>query len=333
MDFFVENGISLVLAFQGWGEWLRAPMQFFTSLGNENFYLLILPVLYWCVDSRLGLRVGLILLVSIAVYGLLKLVFMEPRPYWVSTEVQPYSFETSFGIPSGHAQNAVSVWGIMAGYFKKRWAWITAIALMLLTGVSRMYLGVHFLQDVLAGWVIGGIILVLFLRLWHGAAPRIQKMSLAQQVLLVCLLSTVIVLSGGRLVDGLRDYRVPEEWVANARRAGTLPDPVSMDGLLTSAGTLLGLSAGAAWMMQRGGFQADGPLGKRALRYLLGLVGVLILWMGLGAVFPRQDDLISHLLRYLRYALVGFWVTGGAPWLFFRFNLTEDTHRQGAGLI
>jgi len=333
MDFFIENGISMILAIQGLGDWLRAPMQFFTSLGYENFYLLILPILYWSVDSRLGLRVGLILLVSISVYGLLKLAFAGPRPYWVSTSVKPYSIESSFGVPSGHAQNAVSVWGIMAGYLKKRWIWIAAILLMFLSGFSRMYLGVHFPQDILVGWLIGAIMLTLFIRFWDPVAVQIQKMNITQQALLAFVISMAIVFAGGLLVYGLRDYQFPDEWAANALRAGEMPDPLSMDGILTSAGTLFGLCVGAAWMMQRGGFRAGGPVWKRALRYLIGLIGVVILWMGLGAVFPRQDDLVSYILRYLRYALVGFWVTGGAPWLFFRFNLSSDTHRRGVVLI
>jgi membrane-associated phospholipid phosphatase len=321
MDFLIENGIDMILAIQGMGDWLQTPMQFFTSLGYENFYLLILPILYWCVDSRLGLRVAFILLASIAVYDLLKLAFAGPRPYWVSTAVKPFSVETSFGIPSGHAQNAVSVWGIMAAYLRRPWAWIVAITLMFLIGFSRMYLGVHFPHDVLAGWLIGAVILTLFLSLWDSTAARVKKMNLTQQVFLAFAISLIIALIGGVLVYGLRDYQIPDEWAANALRAGEMPDPVSMDGILTSAGTLFGLSVGAAWIMQRGGFQAEGPIWKRALRYLIGLIGVVILWMGLGAVFPRQEELVSYILRYIRYALVGFWVTGGAPWLFFRFNL------------
>jgi hypothetical protein len=45
--------------------------------------------------------------------------------------------------------------------------------------------------------------------------------------------------------------------------------------------------------------------------------------MGLGEVFPDNADLISYFLRYVRYSLVGFWVSGGAPWLFFRFKLAD----------
>jgi len=86
---------------------------------------------------------------------------------------------------------------------------------------------------------------------------------------------------------------------------------------------LFGLAVGMAWLATRGGYQAAGPIEKRALRYVIGLIGVLILWMGLGQVLPDNADLLSYILRYVRYALVGFWVTGGAPWLFFRFNLAD----------
>jgi hypothetical protein len=133
----------------------------------------------------------------------------------------------------------------------------------------------------------------------------------------------IFVVIGGLLFNGLRDYRLPYEWLANALRTGVTPVPVSMDGFLTSAGTLFGLLVGAAWMVQKGGFQAEGPVWKRALRYMIGLIGVVILWIGLGAVFPRDADLISYALRYVRYTLVGLWVSGGAPWLFFRFNLSQ----------
>lgn len=327
MDFLIENGIELILLIQGLGAWLEAPMRFFSFLGVEDFYLLVMPVLYWCIDSALGLRVAFILLFSSGVNDIFKLAFTGPRPYWVSAQVKPFSAETSFGVPSGHSQNAVSVWGMMAGYIRKPWAWITALALMFLIGFSRMYLGVHFPHDVLAGWLIGAVILTLFLQLWNAVSARVQKMTFAGQVLLGFAVSMFIVLIGGLLFSGLRGHQLPGEWLANALRAGEDPDPVSMDGILTSAGTIFGLALGAAWIMQMGGFQADGPLWKRAVRYLVGLVGIAILWMGLGAVFPREADLVSHVLRYFRYTLVGFWVTGGAPWLFFRFNLSERRHR------
>jgi hypothetical protein len=121
----------------------------------------------------------------------------------------------------------------------------------------------------------------------------------------------------------LQGYVFPVEWRDNALRAGPIPDPVSMESILTSAGSLFGLAAGAAWIASRGGYQASGTLEKRAFRYAIGLIGIMILWIGLGEVFPRGEALIPLILRYVRYSLVGLWVMAGAPWLFFHFKLAD----------
>jgi hypothetical protein len=124
-------------------------------------------------------------------------------------------------------------------------------------------------------------------------------------------------------VARLDGFVIPQEWIDNALRAGEEPDPVQFEEFLTTAGSFFGLAAGAAWIASRGGYQASGPLEKRALRYIVGLLGILILWMGLGAVFPSAEDLISYILRYVRYTLVGFWIIAGAPGLFFHFKLAD----------
>ncbi|MDP2778006.1 MAG: hypothetical protein Q8O48_10225, partial [Anaerolineales bacterium] len=102
------------------------------------------------------------------------------------------------------------------------------------------------------------------------------------------------------------------------------PAPVDPNGIFTSAGTFFGLAFGLAWIVSLGGYQASGPVWMRALRYVIGLIGVLILWMGLGEIFPRGDGVLVYSLRFVRYALVGWWVTGGAPWVFMRFKLIEE---------
>ncbi|MEW6404270.1 MAG: phosphatase PAP2 family protein [Chloroflexota bacterium] len=326
MDILWTSGVDWVIMIQSLGDWLRGPMEFFTFLGYEDFYLLILPLLYWSIDSRLGLRVGFILMLSISLYGVTKLIFAGPRPYWVSASVKAYSAESSFGVPSGHAQDAVSVWGTMAAYVGRRWAWIVAIIVMFMIGLSRIYLGVHFVHDVILGWLIGIVILTLFIRLWDPLAARISAMSMGTQIALAFAVSMIFVVSGAALANGLREYQLPQDWLVNAHRIGTEElNPVSLSGLLTSSGAFFGLAAGAAWINSIGGYQAHGPIWQRALRYIIGLVGVVILWMGLGAVFPRQEEFVSYSLRFFRYALVGFWVAAGAPWLFFRFKLAQPS--------
>jgi membrane-associated phospholipid phosphatase len=323
-----DSGIALILAVQNLGAWLEAPMRFFSFLGTENFFLLILPVLYWCVDANLGLRVGVILLFSGAINETFKLALHGPRPYWVSCQVKALAAESSFGVPSGHSQGAVSVWGMIASHVGKTWAWVIAIAMAFLIGFSRLYLGVHFGGDVLSGWLIGALILFAVLRLWDSVGNWLARKSLAQQAALAFACSLVMILLGAFFVRGLRGYSLPAEWIANAARASdVLPDPVSLSRVITSTATLFGLVLGAAWMRQRGGFQTSGPLEKRALRYLVGLVGVAIFWYGLGEIFPRDEALLSYILRFIRYTLVGSWVSGGAPWLFLRFNLAGGFNR------
>jgi len=92
---------------------------------------------------------------------LLKGLFERPRPYFE----HPLLIETSYSFPSGHAMESFVVYGMLA-YFAvlalRTWESrvglvLGAALLVLLIGFSRMYLGVHYLSDVLAGYAAGGV--------------------------------------------------------------------------------------------------------------------------------------------------------------------------------
>ena len=93
------GSINFIFAFQSLGEWLLPIMEFFSFLGTEDFYILALPVIYWSIDSALGLRIGVIMLLSTGTNTIFKFAFHSPRPYWVDTGVKAYAAETSFGLP------------------------------------------------------------------------------------------------------------------------------------------------------------------------------------------------------------------------------------------
>jgi membrane-associated phospholipid phosphatase len=298
-------------------------MKILTFLGNENFFFLILPMLYWSIDAGLGLRVAFILIVSNALNPIGKFLFAGPRPYWVSSGVEPFSVEHTFGAPSAHAQNSAALWGTVAAWINKPWAWVTAIVVAVLVGISRLYLGMHFVHDVVIGWLIGYVLLFLFTKFWEPAAAWLRSKTLNQQILIAFVLSLVIIGAGLLSHLPLNDYVFPAEWEANALRAGSLPTPDSVENLFTSAGTLFGLAAGLAWIISRGGYETSGSVEQRALRYVIGLIGVMLFWEGLGALFPRGETWLPLLLRYLRYTLVGIWIAAGAPWLFFHFKLAR----------
>jgi membrane-associated phospholipid phosphatase len=326
MDTLVQVGIDWIIAIQSLGGWLEAPMKLFTFLGSDNFFYLVLPLIYWSIDAALGLKVGFILITSASFNSMAKLWFAGPRPYWVSDKVIPFSAEGSFGVPSGHAQNAVSVWGIIASSIRKPWAWITASIVIFLIGFSRWYLGVHFVHDGIFGWLIGMALLWLFIRFSDSVAAWFKSKNFTQQLLIAFGASLLLIGLGWVSAMPLAGYTFPEEWRDNALRiSDELPAPVSLEGFVSSAGTFFGLAVGVALMASRGGYQATGPIGKRALRYVIGLIGVLLFWKGLDMVFPSGEDLIGFFFRYLRYGLVGWWVSAGAPYLFFHFKLAEKS--------
>jgi hypothetical protein len=66
------------------------------------------------------------------------------------------------------------------------------------------------------------------------------------------------------------------------------------------------------------------------LRYVIGVAGILLLWFGLGQVFPRSADITSFTLRFFRYTLVGLWISALAPLLFERIGLSRVYKKQVA---
>jgi membrane-associated phospholipid phosphatase len=324
MQALIDFGVSLAIFLQGMGDWLFPIMAFFSQLGTEDFYFLILPLIYWSIDSALGIRVGFILIFSSYLNLLGKVAFAGPRPYWVSSHVRPLWPETSFGVPSGHAQHAMSVWGIIAVHRKQAWLTALCVFLIFMIGFSRLPLGSHFPHDVIVGWLLGGILLWAMMRYWDATVRWLMTKSFAQQVGVAALFSILFIAIGMALMTWRSSFEMPQDWITNALRSGTEPDPVDPNSVFTSAGTFFGLALGAAWIHSLGGYQARGPVWKRAVRYVVGLIGVFLFWMVLGEIFPRGDGWLVYSLRFLRYSLVGWWVTGGAPWLFKHFNLTTS---------
>lgn len=278
-----------------------------TFLGEETFYLVVFPLIYWCLSAPLGLRAGLLLLFSAQANGALKLLFHQPRPFWVFDAVQGWAEGTSFGLPSGHAHLSAAVWGRLGWPLGTKGRFAAAL-LVLFIGLSRIALGVHFWTDVVVGWFLGGLTLLVAL----GWEPRVRPW--VQRVSSWSVLAVAAAVSIGWMVVALGAREVwmattPPDWA----------DAWSLKGVVGTGGAWVGLVAGALWMHDR--FSASGAWWRRVLRAGLGLVGVVLLWAGLRAVLPAGEDAVALATRFLRYSLVGFWVTGVAPWVFRRLGL------------
>src|SRR5829696_7207703 len=136
-----------------------------TALGSiETIVLLGVVVAAYFAWGRRWLFLGswLAAVAGSAVLNyLLKGLFERPRPYFE----HPLLIETSYSFPSGHAMESFVVYGMLAYFviltlrsWESRVAVVFGAALLVvLIGFSRMYLGVHYLSDVLAGYAAGGV--------------------------------------------------------------------------------------------------------------------------------------------------------------------------------
>lgn len=290
-----------------------------TRLGDEEFYLLVFPLLYWCVSAAVGVRVGVILLLSAGTNAVVKLGTASPRPFFLDPDVGLVT-ETSFGIPSGHAQNAAAVGGLLAAEIGRAWAWVAALILTLLLGLSRIHLGVHFPEDVVVGWALGGLLLAAFLRWRQPVTTWLRARSAAAQAAVAFGASVSLIAVGAVVRTAFSGWRWPAAWVG---AAAAVDDATGLAAVVTPAAALFGLAVGVVAVRRAGGYTAGGPLGQRLARVPIGLVGVIVLWQGLGAVLPGGETAPALAARYLRYALVGSWVTGLAPLLFLRLRLAQ----------
>ncbi len=293
MDPILEWGIDFIVAVQT----IRSPAldAFFLAisfLGDAEFYLLLAPIILWSVDYRLGARMAVVLSLSMYLNELLKNLFQQPRP----CEPKPdlcLTDASGYGIPSGHSQNAILFWGMLAHGLRKAWAWVVAILMMILIGISRIYLGVHFPTDVLAGWAIGIAVFVIYLLAGKQIESWLGGLSLAWQLLLALAIPLLLL--------------------------AFQPTDVG----LQIAGGFTGVFVGLVLALRYLAYDAGGLIWKRAVRFVLGVAIAAVLFFGLRLIFPSEGHSLYTALRFVRYVLVGLWISAGAPWAFQRLNLAE----------
>lgn len=256
---------------------LTAIMEAITGLAESLPLVLVITILYWCIDKRKIVRIGWIVLTSSVVNGMIKNLIKAARPFEKGI-VSPIRVETatSYSFPSGHTQTATSFWTSAMMLFKNKTTYIIGCSMIGLVALSRLYLGVHWPVDVIGGIIIGLIVVVVADKLYDEI-----KGFTRWHVIGVGILTFIFLI-------------VPIE-----------------EDLVKAVGALWGFVVGCYIEQHYIHFHTEGTLKKQLFKIGLGLGGAVIIYLAFNLI--AHGDLI---LEMIKYAIIVLWLTAGAPYLF-----------------
>ena len=284
--------LQAVLPTEGPLFWLLSNL---SAFGEELLMVAVMGFLYWGLNKEFGKYLGLNVLMVNVWNPMIKNVFTRLRPYFASDKIRPLRpvdpdkdvmdvAAQGFSFPSGHSSNAVTLYGSLAAHEKKRKLfWILAVVLPLLVGFSRVFVGVHYPTDVLCGWALGVLVVLL--------VPFLRRKLKRWQFYLVLLLSAL----PGFFYCVSNDY-------------------------YSSFGMLVGFLLAEPFEEKYVKFENTRNILRCILRTIGGGALYFGLNIALKMPFPKAlldaGDLTARLIRAGRYAVVIFVVIGVYPLLF-----------------
>jgi undecaprenyl-diphosphatase len=272
--------------------WAKDVFKLITELGSNTIYLAVILVIFWGINKKFAKVTAFVVVGSAILNYWFKAILKHPRPnpsLWLAS-ASNYSF------PSGHAQSAATFYGWLTIKIQKWWTIIGGTTLILLVGISRIYLGVHWLGDVLVGWGIGLLIVTLIWRFEDSISDFLSQYNTYYLYLGLALLGAMAIILTELIL------------------------PVPTDNFGGSGGMVIGLALGLALEKKYVDFKVKIPEKKTwkiILRILIGLILVLVLYYGL-APFLSSKEVLTAALRYFLVALVGAFIW---PLIFSRIDL------------
>lgn len=280
----------------------------FTICTEVPVITVLTGILYWCIDKKAGQRVLYALSTSLNINGAIKDIIKMPRPIGISG-LKSLRIETATGysFPSGHTQTSTTFWTSMMILFKNIWIYIIGILLIIGAGVSRLYLGVHWPMDVIAGWIFGITLSFVFIKLFDYIDDS----------------KNYYILVGILILFGLITYFVGNE------------DLYKIFGLYT--GFVLGYMVEDTYI----DFSTDtknnkknifskksakhGTIRNKIVRFIIGIISLLLVYI----VFKYLENTymidkaeeVVNIFKFIKYTIVVFWGMAGAPALFKLFKL------------
>ena len=283
-----------------------------TFLGDLNTALVIMALIYWSVSRDFGTYLMMGWSANRLVNGVLKVTACAYRPWIRDTRIVPYgdsiSTATGYSFPSGHTMNAASVYG--GGAVRKDLPGVLRIVLgitVALTAFSRIYLGVHTPQDILAGALAGVLVMWLTVKLMQWVEAHPEK-------------DLAVAFTGIALAAAVAVYAAIKPYPMDLDDAGK----ILVDGAKMANDTFKGVGWCTAfltgWILERRfvRFSTEIPMMMRITRLTTGLlsyyaVSLIIVPLVKGWIPGAPGTLISCFLQM-------FYIAFLFPWCIKRFE-------------
>jgi membrane-associated phospholipid phosphatase len=295
---------------------IRAIFEVISYLGEPVVFLVIIVILFLAYNKILAKNLLLSILVSYYINEWVKDIFRDDRPDTNIDTSEDYDLiEPSYGFPSGHSQNAMAYWGYLGNEFKDKYKYkeIPIIPLILsfvifLVAISRIIIGVHDLQDIIGGLLIGIGILLLFIYLEPILSEQFNKLKLTVKIILAICISVGLFLVGTFLFPkaglGLASTPTPPPY-ADAGAFGLV------------GGVILGFGVGYILEQEYVKYDPSTLTNKtKLINALIGLVIALVIFIPLEYLL----EIDSAFYRYFRYALIAFLISYAIPLICVKIN-------------
>lgn len=311
-------GLTVIRAFQSAGNpAVTVFARLATLLADPGTLIILIPVILWCVDEKRGYRLALLVFVSNAANVALKQNLRVIRPFIRDPSVA-LAHESTFSTPSGHSQTSAAFYPsfLLGGQSLRAWRFALSLAIPLLVGASRVYLGVHYPTDVLFGWAAGAIFAVSALKGVPALARAIMHTRAYASV------RETFDAYANRTGGGARAIRTIKI-IGGAALA--LFFIAFSKGDTRMGGMLFGFIAGGAFLTECGDAYraAEGSIAKKTLRLAIGFAGLAVIYVGLRIALPGEGSEWYPLCRFARFGLSGFWASCVAPRLFVKLDLAK----------
>lgn len=250
-----------------------------TELGDIYFFILILMVLYWVVDKRFAYKFFFAFLLSAIANSILKIIIKRPRPYHKGIPAVG-GYTSGYSMPSGHSQAT----GVIYYTFRYRYGYKykilnhILIGFLILVPFSRIYLGQHYLTDVVIGTLIGILVASLGFKIFDKMGDK--------EHLYPLLLIPVIVLLG--IIFFNNDY-------SNFKQ------------IYVAGGGYIGFTVGYYLEKTYINHNVDVSLNIKIKKLIMGILIIVGSYLIISLIFKSINDqsLILDFLRYLILALEG----------------------------